>query len=41
MLDAKTIRFTCEDYMTAYKKMWGLVIIAISATNGVLGQVNA
>jgi D-amino peptidase len=41
MLDAKTIRFTCDDYMTAYKKMWGLVIIAISATNGVLGEVNA
>ena len=37
----KTIRFTCDDYITAYKQMWGLVIIAMSATNGVLGAVNA
>lgn len=37
----KSIRFTCDDYMTAYKQMWGLVIIAMSATNGVLGEVNA
>lgn len=36
----KTIRFTCDDYVTAYKQMWGLVIIAMTATNGVLGSVN-
>ena len=35
------IRFTCDDMVTAYKHMWGCVIIAMSATNGVLGSVNA
>jgi D-amino peptidase len=37
----KSIRFTCADIITAYKNMWGCVIIAITATNGVLGNVNA
>jgi len=40
-VDPKTIRFTCDDMVTAYKHMWGCVIIAIAATNGVLGNVNA
>ncbi|KAB2336655.1 M55 family metallopeptidase [Cytobacillus depressus] len=35
------IRFTCDDMITAYKHMWGCVIIAMTATNGVLGSVNA
>ncbi|WP_028782124.1 M55 family metallopeptidase [Thalassobacillus devorans] len=35
------IRFTCDDIVTAYKQMWGCVIIAMTATNGVLGSVNA
>jgi D-amino peptidase len=37
----KSIRFTCDDMVTAYKHMWGCVIIAMTATNGVLGSVNA
>lgn len=37
----KTIRFTCDDYITAYKHMWGVVIIGMAATNGVLGHANA
>ncbi|WP_078547656.1 M55 family metallopeptidase [Litchfieldia alkalitelluris] len=41
LIDPKTIRFTCDDIVTAYKLMWGCVIIAITATNGVLGNVNA
>ncbi|WP_246939273.1 M55 family metallopeptidase [Bacillus pinisoli] len=41
LVDPKTIRFTCEDMVTAYKHMWGCVIIAMTATNGVLGHVNA
>jgi D-amino peptidase len=41
LVGPSTIRFTCDDYITAYKMMWGLVIIAMTATNGVLGQVNA
>ena len=40
-LDPKTIRFTCDDAVTAYKLMWACVIIAITATNGVLGSVNS
>ncbi|WP_409299798.1 M55 family metallopeptidase [Peribacillus sp. SCS-155] len=41
LIGPKTIRFTCGDIVTAYKHMWGCVIIAMTATNGVLGQVNA
>lgn len=41
MTGTESVRFTCQDYITAYKQMWGLVIIAMSATNGVLGHVNA
>ncbi|UZH06076.1 M55 family metallopeptidase [Heyndrickxia coagulans] len=40
-LDPKRIRFTCGDIVTAYKCMWACVIIAITATNGVMGNVNA
>ncbi|RLQ96862.1 M55 family metallopeptidase [Falsibacillus albus] len=41
MLSPKRITFTCPDIVTAYKHMWGCVIIAMTATNGVLGSVNA
>jgi D-amino peptidase len=41
MTGPKSIRFTCDDMVTAYKHMWGCVIIAMTATNGVLGSVNA
>lgn len=41
LVGPRTIRFTCEDMVTAYKHMWGCVIIAITATNGILGNVNA
>ncbi|UCZ53886.1 M55 family metallopeptidase [Bacillus shivajii] len=41
LVGPKTIRFTCDDYVSAYKHMWGCVIIGMAATNGVLGQVNA
>ncbi|TWT14559.1 M55 family metallopeptidase [Planomicrobium sp. CPCC 101079] len=41
LIGPKSIRFTCDDMITAYKHMWGCVIIAITATNGVLGSVNA
>jgi D-amino peptidase len=41
LIGPKDIRFTCDDMVTAYKHMWGCVIIAITATNGVLGSVNA
>lgn len=41
LIGPKTIRFTCDDIVTAYKHMWGCVIIAMAATNGVLGHVNA
>lgn len=41
MVDPKTVRFTCEDMVTAYKLFWACVIIAMSATNGILGHVNA
>ncbi|AQQ54598.1 M55 family metallopeptidase [Planococcus lenghuensis] len=40
-ISPKRIRFTCDDIITAYKHMWGCVIIAMTATNGVLGSVNA
>jgi D-amino peptidase len=41
LIGPKRIKFTCDDMVTAYKHMWGCVIIAMTATNGVLGQVNA
>ncbi|MFS0862886.1 M55 family metallopeptidase [Fredinandcohnia sp. 179-A 10B2 NHS] len=41
LISPKRITFTCDDMVTAYKQMWGCVIIAITATNGVLGNVNA
>lgn len=41
MVSPTRIKFTCDDMVTAYKHMWGCVIIAIAATNGVLGSVNA
>ncbi|MCL6453933.1 MAG: M55 family metallopeptidase [Alicyclobacillus sp.] len=37
----KTIRFSAQDIVTAYKLFWGTVIIAMTATNGVLSQANA
>lgn len=37
----KSIRFTCPDMVTGYKLFWGCVIIAMTATNGVLSQANA
>lgn len=41
MVRPKNIRFTCNDMVTAYKMFWGLVIIAMTATNGVLSRANA
>jgi D-amino peptidase len=41
LIAPKRITFTCNNMVTAYKHMWGCVIIAITATNGVLGNVNA
>ncbi|WP_257347454.1 M55 family metallopeptidase [Pseudalkalibacillus decolorationis] len=41
LIGPKTIRFTCDDHVTAYKHMWGVVIIGMAATNGVLGHANA
>jgi D-amino peptidase len=41
LVGPKTIAFTCDDMVTAYKLFWGCVIIGMSATNGVLGHVNA
>ncbi|MFT4415932.1 M55 family metallopeptidase [Fredinandcohnia humi] len=41
LISPKRITFTCNDMVTAYKLMWGCVIIAMTATNGVLGNVNA
>lgn len=41
LISPKRITFTCDDMVSAYKHMWGCVIIAITATNGVLGHVNA
>lgn len=41
MLSPTRIAFTCDDLITAYQHMWACVIIAMSATNGVLGSANA
>ncbi|GMA65821.1 M55 family metallopeptidase (plasmid) [Alicyclobacillus fastidiosus] len=41
MVGPKKIRFTCPDMVTAYKLFWGCVIIAMTATNGVLSHANA
>lgn len=41
LINPKEIRFTCNDMVAAYKQMWACVIIAITATNGVLGSFNA
>ncbi|HWL25745.1 MAG TPA: M55 family metallopeptidase [Ureibacillus sp.] len=40
MTSPTSITFTCDDMITAYKHMWGCVIIAKAATNGVLGEAN-
>ncbi|MBY0123181.1 M55 family metallopeptidase [Bacillus sp. S/N-304-OC-R1] len=40
-ISSTRIKFTCDDMITAYKHMWGCVIIAMAATNGVLGSANA
>lgn len=36
----KTIRFTADDMVTAYKLFWGCVIIGMTATAGVLSSAN-
>ena len=41
LISPKTIRFTSQDMVTAYKHMWGCVIIGIASTQGVLGHVNS
>ncbi|QQE80175.1 M55 family metallopeptidase [Alicyclobacillus sp. SO9] len=41
LIDAKRIRFTSVDIVTAYKLFWACVIIGMTATNGVLGSANA
>lgn len=41
LISPKRIRFTLDDAVSAYKHMWACVIIAMTATNGVLGNVNA
>lgn len=41
LIGPKTIRFTSADMVTAYKHMWGCVIIGMAATQGVLGHANA
>ncbi|MFA1820079.1 M55 family metallopeptidase [Virgibacillus oceani] len=41
MTSPTSIKFTCGDIVTAYKHMWGCVIIAMAATNGVLGSANS
>lgn len=41
LVSPKAIRFVAPDMVAGYKWFWGLVIIAMSATNGVLGQANA
>ncbi|HLS20750.1 MAG TPA: M55 family metallopeptidase [Bacillota bacterium] len=41
MLSPTRITFTCDDIVTAYKHMWGCIIIAAAATNGVNGSANA
>ncbi|MHB1684597.1 MAG: M55 family metallopeptidase [Bacilli bacterium] len=41
MTGPKRVRFTCVDMVTAYKLFWGCVIIAMTATDGVLSRANA
>lgn len=41
LISPKKIRFTCDDIVAAYKHMWACIIIAVTATNGVFGEVNA
>jgi len=36
-IDPTTVRFTCDNAISAYKLMWACIIIAMTATNGVLG----
>lgn len=40
-IEPKRVRFTCDDIVTAYQQMWACIIIAIKATDGVLGHFNA
>jgi D-amino peptidase len=40
MTSPTSIKFTCSDMVTAYKHMWGCVIIATAATDGVGGSAN-
>ncbi|RXJ02459.1 peptidase M55 [Anaerobacillus alkaliphilus] len=41
LINPKTIRFTADNMVTAYKHAWGCVIIGMAATQGVLGHANA
>jgi D-amino peptidase len=41
MVAPKRISFTATDMVRAYKLFWACVIIAMTATNGVLGSANA
>lgn len=41
LIGPKTIRFTAPNMITAYKHIWGCVIIGMAATQGVLGHANA
>jgi len=41
LVSPKTIEFVFDDMVTAYKAFWGCVLIAMTATNGVLGHANA
>jgi D-amino peptidase len=41
LIGPKKIRFTCDDIVTAYKHIWACIIIAVTATNGVFGEVNS
>ena len=41
LTSSKSVRFTCDDIVTAYKLFWACVIIAMSATNGIFGNLNA
>jgi D-amino peptidase len=41
LISPTRITFTCDNMVTAYKQMWACVIIALTATNGVLGHFNS
>lgn len=41
LLTPTRIKFSSKSILSAYKHMWGCVIIGISATEGILGHINA